>query len=235
MQFERCFIYVSASICFLHSQLPANSVCTASLNDIPSYCMVKCSCPLDLHILYWDESSLIYYNQKAVKYQGQTPWTKRPAAQHPNPTRSYTHTHTHTHTQTPSSNSMQTEEPGDRPWDQREVKVTGAVMKMRHWQAKGFNMWLNCSQPLLLSIISVSWHVTSCGVSFIRDDDWLRYKTEGWHPCLPSQWEGDTARRAVKRGSHLLKAPLPCIMTQLTRVVFSLVILINPVLVFFPL
>lgn len=38
---------------------------------------------------------------------------------------------------------------------------------------------------------------------------------QGWHPHLPSQQEGGAARRAVKRGSHLLEAPLPCIMTQL--------------------
>lgn len=86
---------------------------------------------------------------------------------------------------------------------------------------KGFSMWLNCSQPLPSSIISVSWHVPSCGVSFIRHDDWLMDKTEGWHPHRPSQWEGDTARRAVQSRSHLLKAPLPSSAAQLTQRCFS--------------
>lgn len=45
--------------------------------------------------------------------------------------------------------------------------------------AKG--LWLNCSRPFPLSIISVGLHVTCCGVSFIRDDndEVERDKTQG--------------------------------------------------------
>lgn len=71
------------------------------------------------------------------------------------------HTHIDTYTVV---DSLWTEEPGDLP-----QALVG----------KGFSMWLNCSQPPLLSVISVRYHVTSCGGSFIRDDDWLWDETRG--------------------------------------------------------
>ena len=71
-----------------------------------------------------------------------------------------------------------------------------------------FSMWHNCSQPLLLSIISVGWRVTSCGVSFIRDDDWLRDKTQGWHPRVPlSAGGGQSQESSAERISPAENSP----------------------------
>lgn len=99
--------------------------------------------------------------------------------------------------------------------------------KVRRGELGGINrqkvlsVRLNYIQPLPLSIISVGSHVTSCGVSFIRTDDWLGDKTGGWRPPLSIAVGGSPSQEASEGRSSPAAAPLPCITTQLTLRCFS--------------